>query len=95
MDISLLMLQVLDDPTGIRIIALTKCPLIGSDESIYFMIDRGSPESHKGANDAEVYEEWRMSDNTGNTQTFTSHVSLIEFFQENEIIFDSVFVESF
>lgn len=49
MNIELMMLQVLDDPTGVRIIVETKYPdfseINGHKGNAYFMIDRGESPS--------------------------------------------------
>lgn len=97
MDIANMMLEVLDDPQGSRIIAYTKCPLIGEDneEYVYFMIDRGHPESFEGAGDGETYDVWHTYDNCGNVQVFSSHEALINFFEDNESIFSKVYIEGF
>lgn len=99
MNIELMMLQVLDDPAGVRIIVETKYPDFsaecGHDGNAYFMIDHGDCGTTVDANDSVVYDHWKVSDSLGQTKKFNSNVELIEFLESIEGLITNAWVESF
>lgn len=99
MNIELMMLQVLDDPTSVRIIVETKYPnLLTEDmDNAYFMIDRGECGcSIEGCEEEpQVYDYWQVSDSIGQARKFNSNVELIEFLDSIEYIITKAWVESF
>lgn len=101
MNIELMMLQVLDDPTSVRIIVETKYPNLESEsDNAYFMIDRSNggvihAVTGEVIDEAEVYDYWQVSDSIGQTRKFNSNVELIEFLDSIEYIITKAWVESF
>lgn len=105
MNIELMMLQVLDDPTGVRIIVETSYPDFsednGHDGNAYFMIDRSDAnevydaETGEKILSADVYDYWQVSDSIGQSKKFNSNGELIEFVQSIESIVTKSWVESF
>ena len=104
MNIELMMLQVLDDPTGVRIIVGTKYPdfqEMNPNDNAYFMIDRSDANdvydvvTKEKVQSAEVYDYWQVSDSLGQCKKFNSNVELIEFLNSIEGIITKAWVESF
>lgn len=104
MNIELMMLQVLDDPTGVRIIVQTSYPDFsaenGLDGNAYFMLDRSNggdvyDADGKQIEKAEVYDFWRVSDSIGQTRDFNSNGELIELLDSIKGITTRAWVESF
>lgn len=99
MNIELMMLQVLDDPTGVRIIVETSYPDFsaenGHDGNAYFMIDHGDCGTTVDANDSVVYDYWQVSDSIGQFKNFISNGELIEFLDSIEGLITNAWVESF
>lgn len=101
MNIELMMLQVLDDPTSVRIIVETKYPNLESEsDNAYFMIDRSNggvihAVTGEVIDEAEVYDYWQVSDSIGQTRKFNTNVELIEFLDSIEYIITKAWVESF
>ena len=98
MNIELMMFQVLDDPTGVRIIVETKYPdfqEMSPDGNAYFMIDRGDCGMSNDKESEVVYDHWKVSDSIGQTKNFNSNVDLIEFLDSIEDIITRAWVESF
>lgn len=94
----LMMLQVLDDPTSIRIIVQTKYPDFSDEngtQSAYFLIDHGDCGTTVDANDAKVYDHWKVSDSIGQTKDFNSNIELIHFLDSLEELITNAYVESF
>ena len=90
MNIELMMLQVLDDPTGVRIIVETSYPDLSQEDgsNAYFMIDRSD-------GDEDVFDYWWVTDSLGQSHKFDSNVELIEFFESIEELISTTWVESF
>lgn len=92
MNIALMMLQVLDDPTGVRIIVKTRYPDFSDPngtQDAYFMIDRSDD-----VGDTEA-DHWKVSDSIGQTKNFNSNAELIEFIESIESLITKAWVESF
>ena len=97
MNIELMMLQVLDDPTGVRIIVNTKYPdfqEMNPDGNAYFMIDR-SDANFAVDSEPEIYDYWQVSDCLGQFKKFNSNVELLQFLSDIEGIITNAWVESF
>lgn len=100
-ELMMLMLQVLDDPTSVRIIVETKYPNLESEsDNAYFMIDRSNggvihAVTGEVIDEAEVYDYWQVSDSIGQTRKFNSNVELIEFIGGIEDIITRMWMESF
>ena len=98
MNIELMMLQVLDDPTGVRIIVETKYPDFSDQNGIqnaYFMIDRGDCGMPNDKESEVVFDYWQVSDSLGQCKKFNSNIELIEFLNSIEGIITNAWVESF
>lgn len=104
MNIELMMLHVLDDPTGVRIIVNTKYPQfdeMADDGMAYLMIDRSDANdvydanTHEKIQSAEIYDYWQVTDSLGQSKQFNSNVELIEFLSGIAPIIKRVYVESF
>lgn len=98
MNIELMMLQVLDDPTGVRIIVETKYPDFSDQngtQNAYFMIDRGDCGIPNDKESEVVYDHWQVSDSLGQSCKFNSNVKLLEFLNSIEGIITKAWVESF
>lgn len=97
-EIYLMMLRVLDDPTGVRIIVETKYPDFSDQngtQNAYFMIDHGDC-GVSGDRSSEVeFDYWQVSDSLGQSKKFNSNGKLIEFIQSIESIVTKAWVESF
>lgn len=103
-NIYLMMLQVLDDPTGVRIIVNTSYPDFSDQNgtgNAYFMIDRSDAndvydaETKEKIHSAEVYDHWKVSDSIGQTRKFNSNIELIEFLDSIEGLITEAYMESF
>ena len=98
MNIELMMLQILDDPTGVRIIVETKYPDFSDQngtQNAYFMIDHGDCGVSNDKKSEVVYDHWKVSDSIGQTKNFNSNVELIEFLDSIEGLITNAWVESF
>lgn len=96
--IYLMMLQVLDDPTGVRIIVNTTYPDFSNQNgegNVYFMIDRGDCGVSNDKSSEVVYDHWKVSDSLGQVKEFGSNADLIEFLESIEDCTTSAYVESF
>lgn len=98
--IYMMMLQVLDDPTSVRIIVQTSYPDFNNfiDDTVgnaYFMIDHGNCGTTVEANDSEVYDHWQVTDSIQQTHKFNSNAELIEFLESIEGLITEAWVESF
>lgn len=98
MNIELMMLQVLDDPTGVRLIVETKYPdfqEMNPNGNAYFMIDHGDCGMSNNKESEVVYDHWKVSDSIGQTKNFNSSIKLIEFLDSIEELITNAWVESF
>ena len=97
MNIELMMLQVLDDPTGVRIIVETSYPDFSDHngtQNAYFMIDR-SDANFAVDSEPEIYDYWQVSDILGQSKEFNSNVELIEFLESIKGLITRAWVETF
>lgn len=98
MNIELMMLQVLDDPTGVRIIVETSYPDFSDQngtQNAYFMIDHGDC-GVSGDRSSEVeFDYWQVTDSLGQCKKFNSNAALIEFLDSIEGLITKAWVESF
>lgn len=93
-----MMLQVLDDPTSVRLIVQTSYPDFSTENKIgnvYFMCDHGNCGLPNNKASESAYDYWQVSDSLGQVRTFDSNVALKSFLDSIKGLITSVWIESF
>ena len=91
LELAELLLQVLENPAENRVIVETQLPNLGTpwDDHVYYMIDKSDGDERSQISEcgtttvvkeAEIYDDWQVSSNTGCAAKFPSANDVLNFF---------------
>lgn len=93
LELAELLLQVLENPAENRVIVETQLPNLEApweeDDHVYYMIDKSDGDERSQISEdgtttvikeAEIYNDWKVSSNTGSFSTFPSASDILNFF---------------
>lgn len=92
-ELSLAMLHVLDDPTGVRVVVNTNIPCLGindDEQTVTYLIDLSD------GGGRVVYDYWHVTNYDNGGREFKSNIDVLNFFQGfPEGAIESIYADSY
>ena len=92
-ELCLAMLQVLDDPKGVRVVVNTNIPCLGindDEQTVTYLIDLSD------GGGEELYEHWHVTNYDGAGREFASNIDVLNFFDDfPEGVITEIYAESY
>jgi hypothetical protein len=79
-----LLLDVMSNPTEVRIVIQTTIPQLDGEGQLYYMIDKGDCGCPCATPPTEpkVFDHWVVSNSEGSIRNFPTHEEVVEFVQQ-------------